>query len=152
MTTHYFKFEEDFVEDNVRCIPMIVRFKLDACLIKLKLSEWSRFSVEERRQLATLPCDTPESIVYYGIYLRKLIQLRTGTDATPLKLFHPAAWAVMQSIPDCVGERLREQQCEISLGQWQALSTLQRFALVKLSSSGHEHKNFSRALAEFNLC
>ncbi|WP_353849846.1 nitrate reductase associated protein, partial [Hydrotalea sp.] len=26
----YFQFEEDFVEENVRCIPMIVRFKMDA--------------------------------------------------------------------------------------------------------------------------
>jgi hypothetical protein len=45
---HYFRFEEDFVEDNVRCIPMIARFKLDTCGVKLKLAEWSRMSVEER--------------------------------------------------------------------------------------------------------
>ena len=39
----YFDFEEDFVEKNIRCIPMIVRFKMDEAGIKLKLSEWSRF-------------------------------------------------------------------------------------------------------------
>ena len=43
----YFYFEEDFVVDNVRCIPMIIRFKMDAAGIKLRLSEWSRFSVDE---------------------------------------------------------------------------------------------------------
>ncbi|MEO6674638.1 MAG: nitrate reductase associated protein, partial [Ginsengibacter sp.] len=45
-----FKFEEDFVEEGVRCIPMVVRFKLDACGIKLKLSEWSTLIFEERKQ------------------------------------------------------------------------------------------------------
>ena len=37
----YFNFEEDFVEKNIRCIPMIVRFKMDKAGIKLKLAEWS---------------------------------------------------------------------------------------------------------------
>jgi len=31
----YFKFEEDFIEEDVRCIPMIVRFKMDLAGIKL---------------------------------------------------------------------------------------------------------------------
>ena len=39
----YFLFEEDFIEKNVRCIPMIVRYKLDTVGIKLQLSQWSRF-------------------------------------------------------------------------------------------------------------
>ena len=50
----YFNFEEDFVENNVRCIPMIVRFKLDACGIKLKLSEWSKMVIEERKKYLSL--------------------------------------------------------------------------------------------------
>jgi hypothetical protein len=32
-----------------------------------------------------------------------------------------------------------------------ALNELQRFALVKLSHPGHEHRNLPRALAEFGL-
>ncbi len=39
----------------------------------------------------------------------------------------------------------------LSLDQWQALSPLQRFALIKLSQAGHEHRNFALALAEFGL-
>jgi len=53
----YFKFEEDFVEENIRCIPMCVRFKLDACGIKLKLSEWSKMKFEERNLLCRLECN-----------------------------------------------------------------------------------------------
>ncbi|RYZ55838.1 MAG: hypothetical protein EOP49_01985 [Sphingobacteriales bacterium] len=57
-TKHFshFKFEEDFMEDGIRCIPMIVRFKLDLAGIKLKLAEWCRFSVDERATLTGLPC------------------------------------------------------------------------------------------------
>jgi hypothetical protein len=34
---------------------------------------------------------------------------------------------------------------------WQSLDELQRFALVKLSHPGHEHRNLPRALEEFGL-
>jgi hypothetical protein len=44
--TVYFAFENDFV-DTFRCIPMIVRYKLDTCGIKLKLPEWVKLSVDE---------------------------------------------------------------------------------------------------------
>ncbi len=50
--TQYFRFEEDFVEDGVCRIPMTVRFKLDACGIKLKLEHWTRFTPKERGRLA----------------------------------------------------------------------------------------------------
>ena len=52
----YFNFEEDFVEKNIRCIPMIVRFKMDKAGIKLKLAEWSKFNAGERIELAVKPC------------------------------------------------------------------------------------------------
>jgi hypothetical protein len=34
---------------------------------------------------------------------------------------------------------------------WQHLNELQRFALVKLSHPGHEHRNLPAALREFGL-
>lgn len=40
----FFKFEADFV-DTLRCVPMIVRFKLDTVGIKLSLRAWSRFAL-----------------------------------------------------------------------------------------------------------
>jgi hypothetical protein len=35
--------------------------------------------------------------------------------------------------------------------QWSRLSTLQRFALVKLTRSNHDNENFVPAMREFNL-
>jgi hypothetical protein len=57
MKAKFFEFESDFAQDSIKCIPMIVRFKLDACGIKLRLSEWSRMSAEERQTLVNLPVE-----------------------------------------------------------------------------------------------
>ena len=39
----------------------------------------------------------------------------------------------------------------LSASAWGELDELQRFALVKLSHPGHEHRNLPRAFAEFGL-
>ena len=147
----YFRFEEDFVEDNIRCIPMIVRYKLDACGIKLKLREWSHLHPLEREQLATLPCLSEWEIGQYRQYLEGLVWRRTGQAATPLAPIVDAPWEYGKAIPEIVRTRLNEHDREISFFQWNALRVLQRFALIKLSASAHEHKNFGKALEEFNL-
>ena len=59
---------------------MIVRFKLDACGIKLKLNEWSKMNLEERNNLADMQCALPAKmkLLHYRNYLRRLIINRTG--------------------------------------------------------------------------
>jgi hypothetical protein len=147
----YFQFEEDFIEDNVRCIPMIVRFKLDACGIKLKLVEWCRMNVSERQSLAQLPCETQEEIDSYRHYLKETILLRTGNDATELPLMQHPAWGRVDEIPFPLQEKLKEFNWVLSVQRWQTLNDLQRFALLKLSYPSHENKNFPRAMREFQL-
>ncbi|MDF9627349.1 nitrate reductase associated protein, partial [Bacillus cereus] len=86
----FFKFEADFVE-SLRCIPMQVRYKLDTCGIKLKLSDWSHMTQVEREALVELPCTTESEIQAYREYLENLILQRSGTP--PARLFiepHPA--------------------------------------------------------------
>lgn len=151
VSKNYFQFEEDFVEDNVRCIPMIVRFKLDACGIKLKLAEWCKMNADERENLAIHPCDTADEILEYRTYLKELISTITGNEATGLPVLDNPAWAVMDEIPFPIQEKLSEFNWSISLQQWQSLKDLQRFALLKLSYPGHENKNFPKAMKEFDL-
>lgn len=151
MENQFFRFEEDFVEAGIRCIPMIVRFKLDACGIKLKLKEWSMMTPEERTRLAVSPCDTEHEVLEYGHQLYELVLERTGNAPTLIPIEKEPTWARMDEIPYPIKERLAEIPLACSQGQWQQLTDLQRFALLKLSYSGHEHKNFSRALEEFGL-
>jgi len=151
MKVQYFKFEEDFVEDNVRCIPMIVRFKLDACGIKVKLAEWCKMSTDQRMLLADLPCETAIEVDAYGEYLRQLIISITNQSPTNLKVDHNPQWAQLSEIPSILIEKVKELNLSLSLAQWKGLDTLQRFALLKLSSASHENKNFPKAMREFNL-
>jgi len=145
----FFKFEEDFVEPDIRCIPMIVRFKLDACGIKLKLAQWSRMTPMERDLLGTTACETPFEVSQYREKLRALVLARTGDRATDIPVQESPAWARMEEIPYTIKEKLGEMALSVSLDKWQRLTNLQRFALLKLSYPGHENKNFPRAMEEF---
>lgn len=147
----FFRFEADFVEAGVRCIPMIVRYKLDACGIKLKLSEWSRMTEDERMYLANAPCAEEEEVRRYREYLYRLIASQAGEAPTLIPVEQSPAWSRLDEIPYTIRERIQEISGALTLERWQCLTALQRFALLKLSYSGHEHKNFRKALTEFGL-
>ncbi|AFY50095.1 hypothetical protein Nos7524_4336 [Nostoc sp. PCC 7524] len=149
MTT-FFKFEAEFV-DSLRCIPMQVRYNLDTCGIKLKLSDWNHMTQAEREALVTLPCTTETEILAYQEYLQQLILERTGTPPSTLPIDPYPAWLDSNNLPVNLQEKAQEIGINITLSQWANLTPLQRFALIKLSRPGHENKNFPRAIAEFNL-
>jgi hypothetical protein len=151
LTIEYFRFEEDFMEDNIRCIPMIVRFKLDACGIKLKLKEWSKMTFDERALLAELPIDSSNEVARYKEILMQLITKHTGNEATLLTVSLNPDWSLADRLPNALEEKLIELNLSMSIEQWQRLSTLQRFALLKLTRPGHENKNFPKAMKEFGL-
>jgi hypothetical protein len=146
----YFDFEKDFMEDNIRCIPMIVRFKLDACGIKLKLKEWSKMDQEERENLALLPIDEGSQLKAYLEYLEKTVIYHTGEKPTSLEQQN-LLWTETDQLPLPILNKLKELNQEITLAQWKSLSVLKRYALLKLSRPGHENRNFPKALKEFGL-
>ncbi|TVP63503.1 MAG: nitrate reductase associated protein [Nodularia sp. (in: Bacteria)] len=146
----FFEFEADFV-DSLRCIPMQVRYKLDTCGIKLKLSHWHQITEDERAALVELPCTTEMEILAYQDYLQQLILERTGNSAAKLPIDADPLWMDAGTIPASIQEKAQEMGNTLTLLKWASLTPLQRFALIKLSRPGHENKNFSRAMAEFNL-
>lgn len=147
----YFQFEEDFIEDGIRCIPMIVRFKLDKCGIKLKLSEWSKFSINERDLLCEMECNDQAELRFYRNYLQRLVYNYTGKEATELIIDKDPEWSHENEVPFLLQQELSKYNWKISLRQWKSLSNLKRFALMKLSKPGHENKNFPKAIKEFEL-
>ena len=148
----YFDFERDFMEDNIRCIPMIVRFKLDACGIKLKLKEWSKMDQAERESLAVLPIAGDKDLSIYRNYVEQAIMRNTGEIPTLLPSNQQnLLWSDTTQIPRAVVDRLTELNQAITIEQWQSLGVLKRYALLKLSKPGHENRNFPRALKEFGL-
>ena len=147
----YFQFEKDFMEDGIRCIPMIVRFKLDACGIKLKLKEWSNFSPNEKNILCEMHCDNPADLQFYRNYLQQLVYKYTGKEATDLPIDSNPEWKHTNEIPFSLQQELAKYNWRISLRQWRSLSDLKRFSLMKLTRPGHENRNFPGAIKEFGL-
>jgi hypothetical protein len=144
----FFRFESDFVE-SLRCIPMIVRFKLDTCGIKLKLDQWNHFKESDRQQLVYLPCHTVEEIFAYRNYVSNLVFQYTQVPASELPVEQHPAWFDSENIAAIVQEKAHLVGADLSLAQWRTLEPIQRFALIKLSRSSHENRNFLPALREF---
>ena len=146
----FFQFEADFVE-SLRCIPMGVRLKLDTCGVKLKLSHWHQFSPGECQSLVDMPCTKPQEIAAYREFLQSLVVEKTGTPAKALPIEENPPWLIADTVPEDTQKQAQEFNVEITVQQWEKLSPLQRFALIKLSRRGHENRNFYPALQEFKL-
>jgi hypothetical protein len=149
--TQMFAFEHDFVS-TLRCVPMAVRFKLDACGIKLTLRQWSRFTPEDRRDLLMASCETTEEIEAYRTTLVDLVALRSGEWAKPLTIPPCRQWETAARVALVVVDYARSLGVRPPDGaQWSALTQLQRFVLIKLTRDNHDNVNFVPAMAEFGL-
>ncbi len=148
----FFQFEADFVT-SLRCIPMIVRFKLDTCGVKLKLNHWHEFTLAQREYLVTMACETPSEIKDYRNQLQAWVTAHTGVPAKILEIPQHPAWFNTEEIPAQVtAEFIAKTGCEsFPLLAWGQLTPLQRFALIKLSQPSHENRNFLPALREFSI-
>ena len=145
----FFAFEMDFV-DGLRCIPMIVRYRLDCVGIKLKLHHWNQLSVSDRLTLIEAPFENETDRSDYRQRLQQLVQARSGEIPSDLPIEATPPWEAAE-VPPMVQQKAASQGLEIMKDQWQSLNSLQRFALIKLSKIGHENQNFLPALREFGL-
>jgi hypothetical protein len=129
---------------------MAVRRKLDLAGVKLKLQHWSELEEAERGALLAWP-DDPAGI---EALREHLLARTTALSAGPAKeLPRPAdePWQQAVAIPEVLAASCAQLGLAVRGEGWAELDELQRFALVKLSHPGHEHRNLPRALAEFGL-
>jgi hypothetical protein len=147
-----FDFELDFSK-SLRCIPMVVRCKLDTVGIKLKLDHWNSLSLEQRQNLVDLKCDphVASTIAEYKNYVEKLVIASSGAGPKSIPVPNPLSWFDIMNIPPEVEVQAQRHEVMLTLKKWQKLSPLQRFALIKLSQPNHENKNFIPACEEFGL-
>lgn len=144
-----FAFEADFTSD-LRCIPMAVRRKLDLAGVKLKLQHWSELAEAERGELLAW-ADDPAAIEALREHLMgRTAQLSAG-QARELPRPAHEPWQRTDQLPELLAASCAQLGLAVRAEGWAALDELQRFALVKLSHPGHEHRNLPRALAEFGL-
>jgi hypothetical protein len=149
--TRLFAFESDFVA-TLRCVPMAVRFKLDRCGIKLSLRQWSRFTRDDWQALLLKPCGDEGETDAYRTALTSLVASRAGEVAKPLAEPPCGRWEDVRQVAPAVISYARGLGVRPpSLAEWAALTTLQRFVLVKLTRDNHDNVNFVPAMREFGL-
>jgi hypothetical protein len=149
-----FLFEQDG-RYPLRRIPMAMRFKLDACGIRLSLIAWALLSREQRECLVDLPCASEADRQQCR---EKIVQMMAphadnpdaAIESVPVEA--QPIWADLSAVPQQIGEQLQELALPaFTVDQWRALTELQRFALTKLTRSGHKNANLLPALREFGL-
>lgn len=146
-----FEFESDYAK-SLCCMPIIVRYKLDACRIKLSLQGWQCLDRATRTLLIIEDVDGTGAQRRYRHLLVHAIVHQAKIQPVRMPARH------LESGWDCVvlPDRVRQSALDKSLPlngrrSWADLNALQRFALFKLTRPGHENCNFSRALREFGL-
>ncbi len=144
-----FGFEADFSGD-LRCIPMAVRRKLDLAGVKLKLVHWHGLSGAERQRLLDWS-DAGASLTELHRWLLERSETLPQGPARPLEPACQASWQQSEVFPEELCQSCRQLGLTLPAHGWERLDELERFALVKLSHPGHEHRNLGRALQECGL-
>ena len=101
--------------------------------------------------MAIKPCDNEDEVKIYHDYLVALIKKYSRHAVITRLINRNFEWNELNSIPFLLGEKTKEFNREIYPKQWKSLTTLQRFALLKLCRPGHGNKNFPKAMKEFKL-
>ena len=148
-----FEFEADFTGD-LRCIPMAVRRKLDLAGIKLKLGHWSELTEGERQELLQWE-DKPSAIESLRQWLLDRTAIMRIGQASSLPIPAQEDGQLSNRLPTKLLQSCTQLgftiDSTITIERWGKLNELQRFALLKLSHPGHEHRNLLHALEEFGL-
>ena len=129
---------------------MAVRRKLDLAGVKLKLRHWSELGETERAELLAW-ADDPTAIEALRRHLLERSAALSAGQAKDLPRADAEPWQQANQLPEVLASSCAQLNLELRSGGWAELTELQRFALVKLSHPGHEHRNLPRALAEFGL-
>ncbi|MEX3628989.1 MAG: nitrate reductase associated protein [Burkholderia sp.] len=161
-----FAFEIDSSEDFAY-IPMIVRFHLDRCGLRISLDQWQLLPIEDRKLLASFPVDLPADPdiaadrespepplgeLNFGQALAKMLRTHGCGEAEAFVLEPAPAWQALSAPPAVLAT-----QCELAAlpvptpAQWAALDGFQRYVLAKLSRKPRLNHDFVPAMREFGL-
>jgi hypothetical protein len=145
-----FEFETDFA-GSLRCIPMCIRYQLDAIGIKLSLRQWNVLSPEERRELVSLARDEPQAQTTFTERLFELVHIHDGGELERVPAVAAMPWDGAHVPPRIISYASGLHIAPPSPERWASLTPLQRFALYKLTRPNHDNDNFIPALREFGL-
>lgn len=146
-----FEFEAEFYAALER-VPFHVRMKLDLAGMRVSLSTWRAFSLEERRALCHLPADNDEEKEVFVAFLAALAAARAGVEAERCPALDPDAWAAA-TVPDLVAARSEGEGAPATPAEWSRWAAHERYVLYKTALS-KDPELFRLALRELRarLC
>jgi hypothetical protein len=143
----HFKFEEE-VHQNLACVPMAVRRKLDRVGVKVSLEQWQALAQYERLAICHLPTGSDEENDVLRTFLAETVRARAGAATKAVS----DEVKVSAEPPGAPPQRLVEnaQTVGVTLSQtvWEGLDPDERYALIKLGGGAKRSHNFATALRE----
>ena len=137
---------ESAEERALALLPLAVRMRLDGAGVKLSLAEWQALPLVVRD---TLFRDCGSAADEYRSVVLRAVAEHVGT---PVALFTPPnllEWEDSGNVPASLLDGARQLNiAPPSLADWAALSSLRRFALVKLSRPGRVSSRLPFAIAD----
>ena len=139
--------------ENLKFMPMSVRFNLDRFGLRISLAQWQGLPHADRVLLARFPVD--EDTAIEPNFDHALFEMmRTHANVEP-DWFAPEmnpAWRETSAVPNGV-----QNQCRIAglppveVAHWAALDPFKRYVLTKLSRKPEGNHDFMPAMREFGL-
>ena len=140
--------------DNLRFIPLAVRFNLDRFGMRITLDQWQQLPHADRVLLARFPVeDDAELEKNFDLALEEMMKTHANAAPEQIERDPEPVWAHADAVPEAV---IRQSSlCGISapsLDGWGRLDRFQRYALAKLSRNTDKvNHDFLPAMREFGL-
>jgi hypothetical protein len=139
---------EDEVHQNLGCVPMSVRRKLDRAGIKISLEQWQALGLGERLALCYLPVSSADECEALRTFTDEAAKAKSGGGVKPLPEASRAAAEPPPSPPARLVEHARAEGVTLNQPAWDKLDADERYALIKLGDTATPSHNLPAALAE----
>jgi len=140
--------------DNLRFIPLAVRFNLDRFGMRITLDQWQHLPHDDRVLLSRFPVeDDVELEKHFDLALDEMMKTHVNAKPEQIARDPDPVWAHADAVPETV---IRQSSlCGVSapsLDRWGKLDRFQRYALAKLSRNTDKvNHDFLPAMHEFGL-
>jgi hypothetical protein len=139
--------------ENLRFIPLAVRYNLDRFGRRISLDAWQMLPHADRTLLARFPIENDAEIEpNFDLALDEMLRTHANAQAERFEPDTDPVWAHADAVPESV---IRQSSlCGVSapsLSRWAELDSMQRYALAKLSRKNEVNHDFMPAMREFGL-
>ena len=143
---HRYRYEAAFYPALNR-IPLDVRLKLDLTGLKISLTDWLDYAIEERTVLCHLPVDRTEERRVFIAYIDFLCRKYRSRPVETVAALDPGLWNDSQ-VPEPVAQKSASCFNTVMLPEWLRWHPHQRYALYKTATSKSQPEAFAAILAE----